>query len=93
MADRNEGYSYNYIPTAATTQVKVGPGLLKALIINTPINADTIKIIDNTAGSTTNLALITVSGTVPQVIEYNVKFSTGLRIITSGNDNVTVVYA
>jgi hypothetical protein len=84
--------SYAYISTGATTQVKSGSGILHKIVINTPL-AGTISIIDNTAGSTVNLGLITMTADVkPYVMEYNCRFSTGLRIITSVAADITVVY-
>jgi hypothetical protein len=84
--------SYRYIATGTTTQVKTGSGILHKIVINTPV-AGTINIIDNTAGSTTNVGLITMTADVkPYALEYNCRFSTGLRIITSVAADVTVIY-
>ena len=85
--------SYNYISSATTTQVKSGPGFLRRIVLGTPVASSTISIIDNTSGTTVNIDLITNTTDVkPYVLEYNVRFSTGLRIITSGADKITVVY-
>jgi hypothetical protein len=85
--------SYDHIAGAATTQVKSGSGILHKIVLNTPVASSTISLIDNTSGSTVNLGLITNTTDVkPYVIEYNARFSTGLRIITSGADDITVVY-
>jgi len=84
--------AYNYISTATTTQVKSGSGILHKIVINTPL-AGTIKLIDNTAGSTVNIGTITMTADVkPYALEYNCRFSTGLRIITSVASDVTVIY-
>lgn len=93
MQSRTNAFNYLHLATAATTQVKTGPGMLHAIIVNTPISAGTIKLIDNTTGSTVNIGTMTHSGTIPYQLTYDLAFSTGLRIIASGNDDFTVVYS
>lgn len=86
------GSTFNYISTATTTQVKSGAGILHKIIINTPV-AGTISLIDNTAGSTVNIGIITMTADVkPYELTYDLGFTTGLRIITSVASDVTVVY-
>lgn len=84
------------ITTATTTVVKSGPGFLHMLVINTPVASATITIYDNTAASGTKIATITIPSTVtgeaPSSIEYDVAFSTGLTIVTSGATDITVAY-
>lgn len=90
---RQEAQLYNYITTATTTQVISRPGRLVAIILNKPVASSTIKLIDGTAGTTANMATITNTADVkPYRLEYNMRFSSGLRIVTSGADDVTVVY-
>lgn len=86
----NEAYSYAYIATATTTQVKTGAGVLHSIVLGETA-AGSIKIIDNTTGTTTNLAELKAS-VVEGVYEFNVAFSTGLRIVTAGASKLTVVY-
>lgn len=91
---RNQNYSYAYISSAATNQIKSGPGVLKSIIVGTPVASSTISLIDNVSGTTVNLGLITNTSDVkPYAMDLNLKFNTGLRIITSGADKITVVYA
>ena len=86
------GSTFAYISTATTTQVKSGAGILHKIIINTPV-AGTISLIDNTAGSTVNIGVVTMTADVkPFALEYDLGFSTGLRIITSVAADITVVY-
>ena len=93
MISREEAYSKAYIVSATTTQVKGGPGVLKSIILNKPVASSTISLIDNTSGTTVNIAIITNTTDVkPYQLDYNIKFATGLRIITSGADDITVVY-
>lgn len=90
------GATFAYISTATTTQVKSGAGILHKIIVNTLVASATISLIDNTAGSTVNIGLITLPGTitsdVPFTLTYDLGFTTGLRIITSGATDLTVVY-
>lgn len=94
MANRSDSFNYAYIGSAATTQVKTGPGVIKGIMVGTPVASSTISLIDNTAGTTVNFGLITNTTDVkPYYVELNAKFAAGLRIITSGADKITVIYA
>lgn len=83
-------YEYAYISSATTTQVKTGKGILKSIIVGETA-AGSIKVIDNTTGTTTNLAELKAS-IVEGTYDFNVSFSTGLRIVTAGASKITVVY-
>lgn len=88
--------AYKNIAAAATTVVKGRPGLLASITINTPVGGDTITVYDNTAASGTKIATITVPSTVTAdnavTLVFDVAFTTGLTVVTSGNDDVTVAY-
>jgi hypothetical protein len=91
MADRAS--QYYYIAGAATTQVKTGRGRLRRIVLNKPVASSTIKIIDGTSGTTANVATITNTTDVkPYFLDYNKIFMNGLRIVTSGADDITVIY-
>jgi hypothetical protein len=51
---------------------------------------------DNTAGSGTKIGTITLPATLlsdgPREASYDLRFSTGLTIVTTGTSDVTVVY-
>lgn len=82
-----------YIAANATYQVNTGRGVLRQIVVNTPKASSTITIIDGTAGSTPNIAVITNTTAVePYSLWYNVEYTAGLRIITSDDDDITVVY-
>lgn len=82
-----------YIAGAATYQVKTGRGRLRRITFNTPVASSTVKLIDNTSGSTVNIGTITNTTDVkPYYLDYNIVFHAGLRIITSGADDITVAY-
>lgn len=85
--------SYTYITSATTTQVKSGKGILHKIVLNKPVASSTIKLIDNTTGTTANIAIITNTSDVkPYELIYDCRFSTGLRIVTSGADDITVIW-
>lgn len=88
--------TYTNIPAAATTQVIARSGNLLGILVGTPVASSTIKLIDNTTGTTANLGLITNTTEVkPYFINFGargLRFKTGLRVITSGNDNITLIW-
>lgn len=84
--------NYSYISTATTTQVKTGPGRLHAIIVGETA-AGSIKIIDGTSGSTTNLAELKASIAEGTYKFENCNFSAGLRIVTAAASKITVVYS
>jgi hypothetical protein len=91
MADRAS--QYYYIAGANTYQVKTGRGRLRRIVLNKPVASSTIKVIDNTTGTTANVATITNTTDVkPYFLDFNMIFMSGLRIVTSGADDITVVY-
>lgn len=91
MPEVKEDYLYNYISTATTTQVKIGAGILHAIVIGETA-AGAISVIDNTAGSTVNIAELKAS-IVEGTYTFNCKFAAGLRIITAGASKITILYA
>lgn len=72
-----------------STETQVETGYVSKVIIQ--VNAaltGTIKVIDNTSGTTANVATIT-NPAVGDLYEYW-DFATGVRIIASGSCNITV---
>ena len=89
------GYNFTNIATATTTVVKSGAGRLARIVVNTAVAGGVITIYNNTAGSGTTIATITMPATLLQnhfEIEYNCRFHTGLTIVTSAATNITVVH-
>jgi hypothetical protein len=85
--------AYTRITTATTTQVKSGSGILHKIVLNTPVSTGTVGLIDNTSGTTVNIGTITSTADLkPFVMEYNCRFSTGLRIVTTQTQDITVIY-
>jgi hypothetical protein len=90
------GFNFTNILTATTTTVKSGEGYLKRIIINKPVALGVITIYNNTAASGTKIGTITHAAALLQgemAIEYDIRFSTGLTIVTSSTDDITVVWA
>ena len=84
---------YANITTATTTVVKSAPGVLWQIVVNKPASASTITLYDNTAGSGTKIGTITnTTDLKPYRFEYGCRFETGLTIVTSGADDITVIY-
>lgn len=88
-------FNYNNITTNATTTIKTGSGLLASFTLNNPGKISVADLVitayDNTAASGTVIGTWTIpvaSATAteqvapPQIL--NVKFGTGLTIVTSG---------
>lgn len=89
------GYKYRNIAGAATTAVKSGRGTLRAIVNNKAVLSGVITIYDNTAGSGTKIATITNPATLLQTqygLLYDADFKTGLTIVTSAADDITVMY-
>lgn len=90
------GYSFNNITTATTTTVKSGAGTLHSIITNTTAASATVTIYDNTAGSGTKIGTTTNPVSLlqmgPLTAIYDVAFATGLTIVTTGTQDITVTY-
>lgn len=93
MADKAQ---FTNITTATTTTVKSGSGTLVRLVVNKATTTGTITIYDNTAGSGTKIGTITFGAALlsdpPIVADYGCRFSTGLTIVTTGTNDITVVW-
>lgn len=87
--DYNE-YQYTNITSATTTQVATGKGKLHAIVVNTTA-AGTIKIIDNTTGTTANIGTLKAS-VAENTYFYDCYFAKGLRIVTAGASDITVIW-
>ena len=82
--------NYNYISTATTTQVAIGAVRLVAIVV-TETSAGSIKIIDGTAGTTTNVAELKAS-IAEGTYEFGCELTSGLRIVTAGASKITIIY-
>lgn len=83
------------ITGAATTVVKTGSGILKRIVFNKFVVLGVATLYDNTAGSGTVLATVTLPAALLAsngALEYNLNFAIGLTILTSVAFDMTVVY-
>lgn len=96
MSRPNPHLNYTNVLSATTTTPKTSPGLLKAIVVNKAVANGVITIYDNTAASGTKIATITHPATLLQnqyILPYDVRFSTGLTVVTSSTDDITIVWA
>jgi len=83
------------ILTALTTVCKTGFGRLSKIVINRSIANAVVTVYDNTAGSGTIIATITMPATLLQThvtLDYGCNFGTGLTVVTSSTADITVVF-
>lgn len=80
------------ITTATTTVVKTGPGVFVSIVINATTSG-TITIYDNTAASGTKIGTIAASALTGTTFGFLCQFTTGLTVVTSAADNITVVWS
>lgn len=87
------GSTYFHISgNAATYVLKSNPGTLQKIIFNNT-SGTSITIYDNSAASGKVIGIITTSSAALGSWEYNIPFSTGLTIVTTGNSlDATVVF-
>jgi hypothetical protein len=93
--EASDTFQYTNISSATTTTCKSGMGTLIRIVNNRKVANGVITVYDNTAGSGTVIATITNPATLldnAQVFEYGVGFDTGLTIVTTAADNLTVVW-
>ena len=84
--------AYRYISTATTTNVFVGPGTLKKIILGETA-AGSITIYDEEAGGTTNVVAVLKASIVEGEYEFNVAVAQGLQIVTAAGSKVSAVYS
>jgi hypothetical protein len=88
----NIGYNNQYknIAAGATTLVKSGSGSLHSINVNNKGSTVTITIYDSLTASGTKIATMTLTAEGTQT--FDVSFSTGLTVVTSGTADITVSY-
>lgn len=89
------GWSFTNIAGAATTTVKSGAAVLHSIIINKAVATGVVTVYDNTAASGTKLATITQPAAILQSqneMIYDAIVSTGITVVTSAADDITVTY-
>ena len=87
---------FRNITAAGTYNLKYGPGVLHRIIVgDSGSNGAQIVIYDDTAGTTTIISTIGVgSGDIqnPTVMDMDVYFQNGLKLVVTGTVQVTVVW-
>lgn len=95
MSSTHDGSGFLNIAGAATTTVKTGAGTLRRITVNKAIANGVVTIYDNTAASGTKIATITHPATLlanQYDLEFGTFFRTGLTVVTSAADDITVVF-
>lgn len=87
---RSDGKYSKRINSATTTQVKIGASRLVRIVALKATTA-TVTIIDGDGTTNTTLGVLTLAS-VPVSIELDIRMTNGIRITTSGTDDILVVY-
>lgn len=76
------GYNYTRVTTAATTLVKTGPGVLHAIVVNTPTATATIEADDALTHTSPVIGAMAAfaASIAPFGLIYDAAFSTGLSV-------------
>ncbi len=89
-------YSYTHITTATTTVVKASAGFLHKIIWNKGVATGVTTVYDNTSAAGTVVAIRTLGAALlsdpPVTGEYNCTMGTGITIVTSQAEDITVVW-
>lgn len=90
---------YKYIATTGTTVCKYGAGRLHRLVVNNPnAGLQTVAVADSIAGNSPLIANLTFpaipaqAATQPLSLEFGCPFFTGLVVVTSTGNGVTIIY-
>jgi hypothetical protein len=89
------GYNYTRVTTAATTLVKTGPGVLHAIVVNTPTATATIELDDALTNTTPIIGkqLMPTTAANPFTVVYDVAFTTGLSVtVAIATVDATIVW-
>ena len=89
--------TYKFISSPTTTICKYSPGRLHRIVLNDPDGAaQNITIYDSTGGATNTIAALKVpnidNAVASVTVEFDCPFHTGLTIVTSASNGVTVIY-
>ena len=83
---------YGRVTTAATYNFKYGAGLLHRITLNNPAGT-LITVYDDTAGTSNILAVINSPAQAnPVTLEYGINFNNGLKIVSTGTWDATIIY-
>lgn len=83
---------YGRITTAATTVFKYAPGRLHRITLNNP-GGTLITVYDNTSAAGSVIAIINAPATAnPVTLVYDIPFSNGLTVVSTGTWDATIVF-
>lgn len=81
---------YKHINSTGTTQLRTGKGLLRRISVNDIGTGMNIKVYDDTSG-TSNL-IADINPTVTGMLNFNVRYNNGLKIVITGTaGSITVM--
>ncbi len=86
--------NYKYITTLGATTVVGSNGQIRLhkIVLNKAATG-TIKILDTAAGASTTANVGTIAASTPaQTLTYDISLASGLTIINSATEDITVVY-
>ena len=89
------GYNYTRVTSAATTQIKTGPGILHAIVVNKPTSTATIEADDALSNTTPVIAILGAfaASIAPFQLIYDVEFTTGLSVtVGTATVDATIVW-
>jgi hypothetical protein len=90
------GNKFRNIAGAGTTTVKSGRGVLRGITVDKAVLSGVITIYDSLSAAGTKIATITHPGTLLQnqydLNYFNAEFGTGLTVVTSAADDITLIY-
>jgi hypothetical protein len=92
---RPVGLNFTNISSATTTVVSTVPCVLHYIIYNKKVLSGVCTIYDNTSAAGTKIATITNPATLLDnqlLLQYGVNCNTGLTVVTSAAEDITVVY-
>lgn len=92
MDNLRQDYKYAHISAATTTVIGVSNCTLVALTVNTTANG-AITIYDNVGTATTNIVGVLKASIAEGTYRYGIRLAQGLKIVTAGASDVTVVYS
>lgn len=92
MDPLRQDYKYAHISSATTTQVAEGNCSLIGIVVNTTA-AGAITIYDNVDTATTNIVGVIKASVSEGTLRYGIRLSQGLKIVTAGASDITVVYS
>lgn len=84
-----------HVAGAGTTVAKAGPGILGGIMVNKAVSLSTITVYDNTVASGTIVGIMTHPLTLLQnqyFVPITCRMDTGITVVTSAGDDITVMY-